>query len=405
MIEIKEKKNCCGCEACYNACPVQCISMKRDEEGFKYPCVDTMKCIGCNKCEKVCPCIHKPYINRQYIEGYAAINKNLKERLNSSSGGVFSLLATKIIELGGVVIGSTMTDDCKEAMHIIVDNTEELAYLYGSKYLQSNINNIYSEVHEKLKNVKWVLFSGTPCQVEGLLNYLGSPYEKLICVDLICHGVPSPGVWKKHVENIEKKKHLKLKNVNFRCKKYNGYSDYGIMYQKSFYKSKEEDTYFQLFMKELTLRLSCYDCKFKGIVRNSDITLGDFWGIDDFAADLNDGNGISIVVIQSEKGKKLFEEIKQSLALTTVEVDKVFATHNNAMTKSSLKPINRETFWNDFHKLSYEQLCKKYIHISSKEKVKSVLRKIGLLEKIQKIRGGVTSNNSFGMLYIFKDND
>ena len=157
----------------------------------------------------------------RHIEGYAAINKNLKDRLNSSSGGIFSLLATKIIELGGVVIGSTMTDDCKEAMHIIVDNAEELNCLYGSKYLQSNINNIYSEVYEKLRNNKWVLFSGTPCQVEGLLNYLGNPYEKLICVDLICHGVPSPGMWKKHVENIEKKKHLKLKNVNFRCKKYN----------------------------------------------------------------------------------------------------------------------------------------------------------------------------------------
>lgn len=404
MIEIKEKKNCCGCEACYNVCPVRCISMENDEEGFKYPCVDIAKCIGCNKCEKVCPCIHKSDINKHYIEGYAAINKNLEDRLNSSSGGVFSLLAKKIIELGGVVVGSTMTDDCKEAMHIIASSVNELNRLYGSKYLQSNINSIYSNVHEILKDNKWVLFSGTPCQIDGLLNYLGSPYEKLVCVDLICHGVPSPGVWKKHIENIEKKKHLKLKNVNFRCKKYNGYSNYGIMYQNSFYKSKEEDTYFQLFMKELTLRLSCYDCKFKGIVRNSDITLGDFWGIDDFAADLNDGNGTSIVVIQSEKGKKLFEDIKPFLALATVEVDKVFLTHNDAMTKSSLKPINREAFWNDFQKFSYEQLCEKYIHISSKEKIKSFLRRIGVLERFHNIkRGGANSN--FGTLYIFKDND
>lgn len=386
MIEIKEKKNCCGCEACYNACPVSCISMERDEEGFKYPYVDTVKCIGCNKCEKVCLCIHKPCINVQYVEGYAAVNKNLQERLNSSSGGVFPLLARKIIELGGIVVGSAMTKDCKEAMHIAVDHMEQLKCLYGSKYLQSNINNIYSEVYAKLENNKWVLFSGTPCQVEGLLNYLGKSYEKLICVDLVCHGVPSPEVWKKHVENIEKKKHLKLKTVDFRYKKYRGCSDYGILYQKSLYKSKEEDTYFQLFMKELTLRLSCYDCKFKGISRNSDITLGDFWGIDDFAADLNDGNGASIVVIQSEKGRKLFERIKQSLVLTDVEVDKVFATHNEAMTKSSSKPANREEFWNDFHKFSYEKLCKKYVHISSEEKMKSALRKIGMLEKIQKMR-------------------
>ncbi len=402
MIEIKDKKNCCGCEACFNACPVQCIQMKSDDEGFKYPCIDDKRCIGCNKCEKVCPCIHKPYINKQYIEGYAALNKNLKDRLNSSSGGIFPLLASKIIELGGIVIGSTMTEDCKEAMHIAVDDAEKLYNLYGSKYLQSNINNIYSKVYTELKNNKWVLFSGTPCQIDGLLNYLGNPFERLICVDLICHGVPSPSLWKKHVESIEKRKHLKLKSVNFRSKKYNGFSNYGIMYQKSIYKSKEEDTFFQLFMKELTLRLSCYYCKFKGILRNSDITLGDFWGINDFAADLNDGNGTSIVVIQSEKGRKLFEQIKHSLAFTAVEVDKVFATHNEAMTKSALKPVNREVFWNDFHKLSYKQLCKKYIHISPKEKIKSVLRKMGILEKLSK--GGVNSNN-FGMLYIFEDKD
>ena len=304
----------------------------------------------------------------------------------SSSGGVFSLLAIRIIELGGVVVGCTMTADCKEAKHITVDNVEQLKCLYGSKYLQSDINNRYSKVYTGLKQDKWVLFSGTPCQIQGLLNYLGRPYEKLVCVDLICHGVPSPKLWKKHVENIEKKKHLKLKNVNFRCKKYDGYSNYGILYQKSLYKSKEEDTYFQLFMEELSLRPSCYDCKFKGNLRNSDITLGDFWGINDFAADLNDGKGTSIVVVQSEKGKKLFEQIKQSLVFASVEVDTVFATHNEAMTKSSQKPDNRGEFWKDFYKLSYKKLCKKYTHISLKEKVKGILRKAGILSKIQRIR-------------------
>lgn len=399
MIQISEKKDCCGCEGCYNVCPIKCISMEYDEEGFRFPSVDKKKCIKCDLCENVCPIINKSIKNVEYIKGYAAMNTDDTARLKSSSGGVFSLLAQEIIELGGIVVGVSMSPDCKVAQHTIVDSKENLELLLGSKYLQSNVGNSYQKIKNELNNEKTVLFSGTPCQVAALHSYLGKEYENLICIDLICHGVPSPGLWEKNVEYIENKTKAALKNVNFRCKKEQINSEYGVLYQNIFYKPKDEDSYFRMFMKEYSLRLSCYDCKFKGISRISDITLGDFWGINDFCPDMDDGKGVSLVVIQSIKGEELFNRIKYHLKIKKVNIEKVFERHNEAMIKSSKLPIDREEFWKDYQILSFEELSKKYVSLNSKEKIRKFFRKVGLLEKVRKIRGGVTSN-SFGMLYI-----
>lgn len=387
MIRINEKKECCGCEGCYNICPVKCISMEYDEEGFKYPSVSKEKCIKCNQCEKVCPILNTNVKKCDYIEGYAAINLDDAIRLQSSSGGVFSLLAQEVIDMGGIVVGASMSSDCRVAQHIIVDNKEDLKLILGSKYLQSNIGSLYQKIKNELRE-KIVLFSGTPCQVSALHRYLGKEYDNLICVDLICHGVPSPGLWGKNVEYIEKKTQSTLKNVNFRCKKEHVNSEYGILYQNAYYKPKDEDAYFRMFMKEYSLRLSCYDCRFKGITRISDITLGDFWGISDFCPDMDDGNGVSLIVIQSIKGKEMFNRIKSRLKTEQVEIEKVFETHNEAMTKSSKLPLDRCAFWEDFQKLSFEELSKKYVSLTSKEKVRKFLRKVGLLEKIRKLSGG-----------------
>lgn len=399
MIQISEKKDCCGCEGCYNVCPIKCISMEYDEEGFRFPSVDKEKCIKCNLCENVCPIINKSIKNVEYIKGYAAMNTNDTARLKSSSGGVFLLLAQEIIDLGGIVVGVSMSPDCKAAQHIIVDSKKNLELLLGSKYLQSNVGNSYQKIKNELNNEKTVLFSGTPCQVAALHSYLGKEYENLICIDLICHGVPSPGLWGKNVEYIENQTKAVLKNVNFRCKKEQINSDYGVLYQNICYKPKDEDPYFRMFMKEYSLRLSCYDCKFKGISRISDITLGDFWGINDFCPDMDDGKGVSLVVIQSTKGEELFNRIKHHLKIKKVNIEKVFEKHNEAMIKSSKPPLDREEFWKDYQILSFEELSKKYVSLTSKEKLRKFFRKVGLLEKVRKIRGGVTSN-SFGMLYI-----
>lgn len=389
MIQISEKKDCCGCEGCYNVCPIKCISMEYDEEGFRFPSVDKEKCIKCNLCENVCPIINKSTKNVEYIKGYAAMNTNDTARLKSSSGGVFSLLAQEIIDLGGIVVGVSMSPDCKVAQHIIVDSKENLELLLGSKYLQSNVGNSYQKIKNELNDEKIVLFSGTPCQVAALHSYLGKEYENLICIDLICHGVPSPGLWRKNVEYIENKIKAVLKNVNFRCKKEQINSEYGILYQNICYKPMDEDLYFRMFMKEYSLRLSCYDCKFKGISRISDITLGDFWGINDFCPDMDDGKGVSLVVIQSTKGEELFNRIKHHLKIKKVNIEKVFEKHNEAMIKSSKLPIDREEFWKDYQVLSFEDLSKKYVSLTSKEKVRKFFRKVGLLEKVRKIRGRI----------------
>lgn len=388
MIQISKKKDCCGCEGCYNVCPIKCISMEYDEEGFRFPSVDKEKCIKCNLCENVCPIINKSTKNVEYIKGYAAMNTNDTARLKSSSGGVFSLLAQEIIDLGGIVVGVSMSPDCKVAQHIIVDSKENLELLLGSKYLQSNVGNSYQKIKNELNDEKIVLFSGTPCQVAALHSYLGKEYENLICIDLICHGVPSPGLWEKNVEYIENKIKAVLKNVNFRCKKEQINSEYGVLYQNICYKPKDEDLYFRMFMKEYSLRLSCYDCKFKGISRISDITLGDFWGINDFCPDMDDGKGVSLVVIQSTKGEELFNRIKHHLKIKKVNIEKVFEKHNEAMIKSSKLPIDREEFWKDYQVLSFEELSKKYVSLTSKEKIRKFFRKVGLLEKVRKIRGG-----------------
>lgn len=390
MVQIEEKRNCCGCEACFNVCPINCISMEVDEEGFQYPIVNKEKCINCKKCEKVCPIITgSTYNNRDdWVEGYAAINYDTDTRMQSSSGGVFSLLAQEIINLGGLVVGSAMSKDCRLAQHIIVDNKEDLKLLLGSKYLQSNIGKIYGIIKSELENNRIILFSGTPCQVNALHNYLGKKYDTLFCIDLICHGVPSPGLWKKNVEYIEGKTQATLKNVNFRYKKEHINSEYGVLYQNTYYKAKDEDIYFRIFMKDLSLRLSCYSCKFKGISRISDITLGDFWGIREFVPSMDDGKGVSLVVVQSEKGEQLLTKIKTHMKTEQVDIKKVFATHNEAMTRSSELPSEREEFWKDFQICSFENLGKKYVPLTIKEKTKSILRKTGLLEKIRNFKGG-----------------
>ncbi|WP_281532025.1 Coenzyme F420 hydrogenase/dehydrogenase, beta subunit C-terminal domain [Anaerocolumna aminovalerica] len=393
MIEINQKEACCGCEACYNACPMQCIQMKYDAEGFKYPFVNKDTCINCGKCKKACPIINKKSIQYELEECYAAFNDNLTERLNCSSGGIFSLLASAVLSTGGVVVGTGMSDDCRSTEHVIVNNLSELKTIYGSKYLQSNINDIFKKIKQQLEKGNVVLFSGTPCQVAGLQNYLVKPYDNLLCIDVICHGVPSPGLWKKNVDYIEKKIHSKLVSVNFRCKKYGGHSEYGIAYKndkqkKAHYSSKEEDPYIQMFLNDLSLRPSCYNCKFKGIHRNSDITLGDFWGIDDFAKRLNDGYGVSVVVVHSNKGKNLFEQIIPYIQNERVDVKKVFESHNGEMTKSVVRPDIRESFWKDYQMNDFAKLSKKYVKIPLKKRIKKTLRRIGILEKVQKMRGG-----------------
>lgn len=300
------------------------------------------------------------------LNTYACYNINEKVRKNSSSGGVFSSLADYVIEKKGIVYGVAISKDCYSAEYIGVTRKEEIKKLRGSKYLQAKIGETFRCIKTELTNGRIVLFSGTGCLINGLKCFLGEDYDNLICVDVICHGVPSPALWEKYVKYQEQKYNGKLIDINFRCKD-KGWQDFGIkQILKNFpkntikkkYLSKDIDSYMQMFLKNYCLRPSCYECVAKTI-KNADITLADFWGIDDIVPKLNDGNGISLVLIRTEKGKKVFQDISNKMKFEEVSYEE--GIHKNrAEYCSAKKPRERDTFFENMNNMSFEQLEKEY---------------------------------------------
>lgn len=352
----QEPSLCTGCTACYNICPVKAISMKENEEGFLYPSVDYSKCIKCGKCISICPTInHKLSNNDESVDVYVAYNTDEKIRVRSSSGGVFTLIAENILNDGGIVYGVAF-DDQWNVVHRRVDNINDLDLLRGSKYVQSNLCDAYSRCVYDLKSGKKVLFSGTPCQITGLYSFLGKPYNNLFTVDIICHGVPSPLVWRKYLS--ERFEVSNIKSINFRSKT-NGWSNFSVKIEqrnKLNYEIKaNKDVFMKGFLDNLYLRASCHNCRFKSVGRFSDITLADAWGVEEFKPELYCSTGTSMVLIQSERGKKLLNDISKYLEISKVPVS-VVMKYNSAVNKSVLKHKNREVF---FSKLNdCESVCK-----------------------------------------------
>ena len=384
MIEVKNKKDCCGCSVCANVCPKNCIEMISDNEGFLYPEVDKERCVNCGLCEKFCPTINKLQLVENNQIALAVINKDNNIRLNSSSGGVFTLLASEIIKNGGVVFGAALSENCKSVSHIPVRTLEELNALRGSKYVQSQIGNTYNEVKTVLENGKKVLFSGTPCQVSGLYTFLGKEYENLFTCDFVCHGVPSPLVWKKYVELREAKALSKTNRVFFRNKQ-KGWKEYSLKFEfqngKEFIKSVIDDLFLRGFARDLYLRPSCYECRFKGTNRPSDITLADFWGVENLCPEMYDNKGTSLVILNSEKGKKLFSLISDSTINKEVDID-IALSFNSSAIKSVAIPKKRDDFFDNLNNIPTKQLFKKYCKLTAKQKIRRlagiILRKMKL---------------------------
>lgn len=359
MIEIKNKAKCSGCYSCINICPKNCIEMKTDNEGFWYPYVDREKCIGCELCKKRCPILNDMSIQNE-PHAYACFNKDKKIRKESSSGGIFTLLASYVIDNGGIVYGAAF-NEAFEVEHIEVTNKQDLSKLRGSKYVQSNLGNTYSKIKEHLNQNRLVYFSGTPCQIDGLLCFLNRKYDNLICQDLICHGVPSPNVWKKYLK--EKNKDFKNipKKINFRNKEYGWESfDMCIEYDNFTYnKIYHKDSFMQMFLKDLCLRPSCYDCHSKSLHRNSDITLADFWGIKEVCPEMYDNKGTSLVFVNSNKGKKLFDKISKDIKYQKVDINKA-VKYNIAAYKSADIPKKRNAFMKEIFDNSFDKITQKY---------------------------------------------
>lgn len=378
MIRIFDKKECCGCTACGQVCPIKCIVMISDSEGFLYPKVDQSLCIHCGLCERVCPIISAQRENDNVSPySYAAWNKNDQIRRTSSSGGVFSALAEYILKNRGFVVGAAFRSDFRTVEHHICSSVEELDKLQGSKYLQSEKGDVYVKIKKYLEKASMVLFSGTPCEIEGLRSFLRKPYENLICIDFICHGVPSPKLWNKYVQYREKEAGASTVKTYFRHKAY-GWKKFSVAFHFSnkteYLMPKGKDLYMQMFLQDLCLRPSCYDCQFKKKHRVSDLSLADFWGSENVLPKLDDDKGISLVIVHSEKGSELLESVKDHLEMIAVDLDEALKG-NQAMSVSAKVPETREAFMASIDQITIPELARKYL------RKPSVLRRLKGLMK------------------------
>lgn len=406
MITIKNKTDCCGCEACATACPKKCINMKADYEGFLYPEVDKTLCVNCGLCERVCPVQNN--VQRYDIQkAYAMQHKNKELRIKSSSRGAFSALAHNVIDNGGIVYGVIFDEDMN-VVHTSAFTRQELVLMRGSKYVQSRIGNVYAQVKADLKSDRKVLFTGTPCQVEGLLNYLGTAPQNLITADLVCHGVPSPKVWKKYLKDIESKYSSKITGYSFRSKK-TGFHDFGteIIFENGHTrythdKGEEKDFMHLAFFHEICSRPSCHDCRFKTAARRSDFTLFDCWHVSEFDGSVEDDLGTSAILLHTEKAVDVFEQVKQEIWCKEVDIRRVIELDGNNV-EYSMKPNSmRKEFFEELDGMSCDELQEKYLKEKSKAPIvvviKAVLRKIGIFELIKRTVYKLTKDSYKGRL-------
>ena len=326
MIDVKSKEDCCGCHACASACAHRAITMQADAEGFLYPIVDKDACTNCGVCEQVCPIVHQSSPT-QPLKVYAARSYDEELRRQSSSGGIFTLLAEAVIREGGVAFGAKFDKEWN-VIHSWADTIEELAPFRGSKYVQSTIGNTCREAKKFLQQGRKVLFTGTPCQIAGLKRYLCKDYDNLLAADVICHGVPSPIVWKRYLD--EMRTMGEITDISFRDKT-NGWARYGFRLcystseeeEKVFLQPFLQNTYMRGFLSDLYLRPSCYACPFRTGKSGSDITLGDFWGIGAQHPEMDDNGGTSALIVNSDKGISWLMKIKANLSPTTLQAVEV----------------------------------------------------------------------------------
>lgn len=328
------------------------------------------------------------------MKTYAAIYNNNEIRENSSSGGIFSALAEKF----DVVYGVAMTDDCYGAEMIRVEG--DISPLRGSKYFQAKVGDTFKQVKKDLEEGRKVLFSETGCQINGLTMFLGKEYPNLFLLDIICHGTPSPKLWREYAK-YQEKKHGKLESVNFRCKD-DSWVDFG-MKENQLYISKDTDSFMRMFLRNYCLRPACYECHAKHY-KKSDMTIADFWGIENVAPEMNDGRGTSLVITRTEKGQELFESIKNELKWKEVSYEEG-VKGNPSEYSSVVRPQQRDTFFSDLEKLPFEEMEKKYAADIKVSFPRKVVRKIKrTIKKI--LRGGTQikqrSNTDYGMLLTFK---
>ena len=373
FVKIEEKDLCCGCTACYSVCPKNAIKMVRDNEGFLYPEVDKEKCVNCGMCKKVCPILNKAKLNEFKPKAYLFQNSNEEIRKDSTSGGIFTAIGEFVIKNNGIVYGAAFDDDFV-VNHIGVEVVDKLSKFRKSKYVQSNQNNCFKEIKQYLDNGKLVCYSGTPCQVGGLRAYLRKDYENLILVDIMCHSVPSPLVFEKYKRYILKKMNAnKILNINFRDKSKYGYK-YSMMTVETdngtYSQGIDTDSYLRAFFSDVSVRPSCYNCHFKTMKRVSDLTIWDCFNINEIDKSFDDDKGTTRVLVQSEKGEKLLENL-DNVRLKELDIN-IAIKKVKEMTSSVNYNSKRKEF---FENINDDNLFEKYYPTNFKTKINSFARK------------------------------
>lgn len=349
MLTFTDKSQCCGCTACASICPKQCIQMIEDKEGFLYPQINHSVCVDCGLCEKVCPVLH-PVLAKEKPVVFAALNNNSEVRMQSSSGGIFTLLAEQTIKNGGVVFGACFDKEWK-VVHRYTATLEGLSVFRGSKYVQSDMGTSFQDAKCFLDQGREVLFSGTPCQIAGLRNYLRKSYSTLLTVEVACHGVPSPKVWSTYL--LDKKN---ISYINFRAKS-KGWKGYYVVLEYNGQKEEVpygENSYMRVFLSNLSLRPSCYACSAKLGNSQSDVTIADFWGVDKIAPEIDDDKGCSLIIIHNSKILQLLKALNCQLYPQTLDIA---LKYNRSIVKSCYQPVNRKFFFTLIDRCGFVCAC------------------------------------------------
>lgn len=371
---------CCGCGLCSAVCPHKAIVMKENNKGFIYPVIDETKCVSCGICQKIC-IYQKEQIHNKPFKIFACVNKNEKIVKSSTSGGAFAALAKWIFDKNGVVFGCAWNNDLS-AVHIPVLSMQELKKVQGSKYVQSDISKSFDLVHHYLKQDRYVLFSGTPCQCDALKSFLKKDYEKLFCVEVICHGVPSNKMFKDYIHLLEKQLNGRIVDIHFRDKK-NGWGallkiDYikNGHHKVKYLKPEESYYYYYYFYRSLFFRESCYSCKYATKQRHSDFTIGDYWGVNKIHPELRAENGASVMIITGRKALATISELSRYLRMTESNFESA-QIENHQLISSSKKDKQYDTLFSDYNRNGPEKFNheyrKKHFNLIIKGKIKRFL--------------------------------
>lgn len=358
MLIYRNKSECSGCKACLYVCPKNAIDMIVDVKGFEYPMVADEKCVKCNKCVKVCH-QKQSIISEKSTQVYGIKNRNDEIREASSSGGFFNELMEYVINNGGYVFGAIYDHDFN-VIHKGTNSLNEGYRFKGSKYVKSDTKKTYLEVKELLEVGNLVLYSGTPCQIHGLKMYLGNvDLDNLITCDNVCHGTPSPKIFKEYREALEEKYNSKITELTFRYKVDNSTQNMSVTFENNcrYIAKNYEDTYYKLFLENINLRDCCFSCKYSNVERISDFTMADFWGIEKINDEFEDGKGVSLILVNSNKARLIFNSIQCKFNVIETTIDKALQIN---LIHPSIASSYKDTFWSNYSKMGYRYAIKRY---------------------------------------------